>query len=102
MYADDQEPAEDGGRPGAEVCERYARIEEALSDPGSKGAVDVPKARAILDSVAAPGPGTTTQYSAVVLPSKRELHIAVGPAPEKPATKQRYSRLQWEVVFGLE
>ena len=91
-----------GGGAGAEVCERYARIEAALADPAAKGSVDVEKARSILDAVAASGPGTTTQYSAVVLPGKREMHVATGSAPGKSATKERYSLLQWEAVFGLE
>ncbi|MCJ7751312.1 MAG: C45 family peptidase [Armatimonadetes bacterium] len=90
-----------GCRAGAEVCERYARIEEALFDPDAQGKVGFEKARSILDSVAAVGPGTTTQYSAVVSPGRKEMRIAVAPAPEMPATKQDYVILQWDAVFGL-
>lgn len=86
---------------GSEVCERYARIEKALSDPEARGKVDFARVRAILDSVAASGPGTTTQYSAVVSPGRKEMRIAVAPAPGAPATKQDYVLLQWEALFGL-
>ncbi len=89
------------GSASGEVCDRYARIEKALADPSTQGKVDFEKVRSILDSVAASGPGVTTQYSAVLTPAKRELRIAVAPAAGKPATKQDYARLQWEVVFGL-
>jgi hypothetical protein len=86
----------DGG-----TAERYARIESALSDPNAKGMVDADKVRAILDSVAASGPGTTTQYSAVTLPGRREIDVAVAPAPGHPATEQDYVTLQWDTVFDL-
>ena len=82
-------------------AERYARIDSALRDPSSSGAVDSNRVRAILDSVAASGPGTTTQYSAVTLPAKRELHLAVAPGPGQPATSQPYVCLEWDAVFGL-
>lgn len=87
-----------GGRPGAEVCERFATIEAALDDPAMEGGLDFEKARAILDAVAKAG---ATQYSAVVFPGKREVRFAVASSSDEPATKQHYSRLQWDVVFGL-
>jgi hypothetical protein len=90
-----------GGASGGEVCDRYARMEKALADPSTQGKVDFEKARSILDSVAASGPGVTTQYSAVVIPAQKEVCVAVAPAAGKPATKQGYVRLQWDVVFSL-
>jgi len=89
-----------GGDDGGSA-DRYARIEAALGDPNARGKVGADEVRAILDSVAASGPGTTTQYSAMVIPGRREVRIAVAPAPGEPATKQEYVRLQWDVVFGL-
>jgi len=90
-----------GSASGGETCDRYARIEKALADPSTQGKVDFEKTRSILDSVAASGPGVTTQYSAVVTPAKKEVRIAAAPASGKSATKQDYVRFQWEVVFGL-
>lgn len=86
---------------GAEICERYARLEKALTDPAAKGKMDFERARSLLDSVAASSPTCTTQYSAVVWPARKELRLAVAPAPGKTATKQDYIRVQWSVVFGL-
>jgi hypothetical protein len=88
--------AGDGGS-----ADRYARIETALGDPSARGKVHADEVRSILDSVAASGPGTTTQYSAIVIPGRKEVRIAVAPAPGEPATKQEYVRLQWDAVFGL-
>jgi len=82
---------------GSEVCERYARIEKALSDLEARGKVDFERARAILDSASV----SDTQYSAVVSPGRKEMRIAVAPAPGKRATKQDYVIFQWEAVFGL-
>jgi hypothetical protein len=90
-----------GGGAGAEICERYARIEKALSDPDAQGKVDFEKARSILDSVAVSSPTNMTLYSAVVWPSQREMRIAVAPAPAKSATRQDYVQVQWSDVFGL-
>jgi hypothetical protein len=90
------------GEGGGHSLERYARIESALSDPDAKREVDVDKVRSILDSVAASGPGVTTQYSAVAMPAQREIDIAVAPAPGKLATRQQYVRIQWEAVFALK
>ncbi|MBN1461324.1 MAG: hypothetical protein JXA57_17490 [Armatimonadetes bacterium] len=87
-----------GGRPGAEVCERFAAIEAALDDPATKASLDFERARAILDAVAKAG---ATQYSAVVFPEKREIRFAVAPSSKEPATKQHYSRLQWNILFDL-
>ena len=82
---------------GSEVCDRYAGIEKTLSDPEARGRLDFERARAILDSVSRPD----TQYSAVVSPGRKEMRIAVSPAPGRSATKQDYVILQWEAVFGL-
>ena len=80
------------------MCERFATIEAALDDPATKGSLDFEKARAILDAVARAG---ATQYSAVAFPAKKEVRFAVAPSSEQPATKQHYSRLQWDVLFNL-
>jgi hypothetical protein len=90
-----------GGSAGAEVCERYAHIEKALADPAAQGRVHFEKARSILDSVARSSPTTTTLYSSVIWPARREMRIAVSPAPGESATKQRYARVQWSAVFDL-
>jgi len=91
-----------GGRPGAEVCERFATIEAALDDPEAKGNLNFEGAHSILAAVAAPGPGTTTQYSAVIFPAMKEIFVAVGSGPGKPAVNERSVHLQWDVLFGLE
>jgi hypothetical protein len=82
---------------GREVCDRYASIEKALSAPEARGKVDFALARAIMDAVSRPD----TLYSAVVSPGRKEMRLAVSPAPGKSATKQDYVILQWEAVFGL-
>jgi hypothetical protein len=81
---------------------RYERIERALGDLNTRGRIGADEVRSILDSVAARGPGTTTQYSAIAIPGRRELRIAVGLGPGERATKQEYVRLQWDAVFGLQ
>jgi hypothetical protein len=90
-----------GRTDGAEICDRYACLEKGLSDPGARGKVDFGKARSLLHSVAASSLTRTTQYSAVVWPARKEMRLAVSPAPGETATRQRYARVRWDTVFGL-
>jgi len=85
---------------GGESSGRYESIEKALSNPETRGRLDFERARAILDAVAASSPTLTTQYSAVVWPGRKELRIAVAPAPGQAATKQEYARVRWGELFG--
>jgi len=88
------------GKGGSEICERYACLEKTLRDPETRGRLDFERAHTILDAVAVSKPTLTTQYSAVVWPAKKEVRLAVAPAPGQSAPRQKYVRVRWDEVFG--